>query len=229
MAWNFSVGDRVEVAHYPTKYNGMSLFGQVGTVRSVYGYSIAVELDNIKNPKSARNVFYFGPTHLLPLDLDDFTAAVRTYADRDVEQTKEIYEKMKEEEIPMLKNYKVAGIKFQNGSNSDKTYPYALYDEDIVIGDTVVVQTGHHGMSIAEICSIGEQGKDAVSCGREIVCKVDLTAFQERRAKAKRAAELKKQMDEMTEELQAIAVFEMLAEKNPAMKKLLDEFKSLNV
>ena len=93
----------------------------------------------------------------------------------------------------MLKNYRVAGIRFQDGYNPDKTYPYALYDESIAIGDRVVVMTGHHGMAIAEICSIGEMPKDSVNCGREVICRVDMTAYEERKAKAKKMAEEKKE------------------------------------
>ena len=127
----------------------------------------------------------------------------------------------------MLKNYRVAGIRFQDGYNTDKTYPYALYDENIAIGDLVVVMTGHHGMSIAEVCSIGDFDKDAVSCDREIVCKVDMTAYQDRKARAKKLADLKKEMDAKVKALQEVALYELMAEKDPELKGMLEAFKAL--
>ena len=123
----------------------------------------------------------------------------------------------------MLKNYRVAGIKFGDSwQTKDKTYPYALYDEDIAIGDTVVVMTGHHGMTIAEVCSIGEMSKDSVTCGREIICKVDMTAYNDRKAKAKKMAELKVEMDAKVKALQEVALYELMAEKDPELKAMLD-------
>lgn len=127
----------------------------------------------------------------------------------------------------MLKNYRVAGIKFVHGYNTDQTYPYALYDEDIIIGDTVVVMTGHHGMAIAEVRSIGEMPKDSVTCGREIICKVDMTAYIDRKAKAKKMAELKVEMDAKVKALQEVALYELMAEKDPELKAMLEAFKAL--
>lgn len=251
MNWNYSYGDRVRVVKEPNKYKG--LVGAVGTVESTYGNSISVKLDNHTNPRGSTGFFYVSPFHLEPLtpeeeELDgtywkDVTPGARAwlekYCEADVEVTREIYETLAQkksfineiihkEETPMLKNYRVAGIKFQDDWKTDKTYPYALYDEDIAIGDTVVVMTGHHGMAIAEVCSIGEMPKDAVTCGREIICKVDMTAYIDRKARAKQMAELKKEMDEKVKALQETALYELMAEKDPSLKAMLEQFKALD-
>jgi len=252
MNWNFSYGDRIRVVKEPNKYKG--LIGAVGTVKSTYGNSISVKLDNHTNPRGSTGFFYVSPFHLEPLtpeeeELDgtywkDVTPKVQSrldkYIEADCEATDKMfaaiqkacaeeakrYMKMKEE-TPMLKNYRVAGIKFKDGYNTDKTYPYALYDEGIIIGDTVVVMTGHHGMAIAEVCSIGEMPKDSVTCGREIICKVDMAAYLDRKARAKQMAELKKEMDEKVKALQETALYELMAEKDPSLKAMLEQFKAL--
>ena len=40
--------------------------------------------------------------------------------------------------------------------------------------------------------------------------------------------ELKKQMDAKLHEAQSLAIYEMFAEKDPALKAMLDEFKTLH-
>ena len=103
---------------------------------------------------------------------------------------------------------------------------YALYDDTIQPEDTVVVQTGHHGMAVARIVALGEPN-GPVSHGREIICKVDLTAFEERKARAAQLVELKAKMDSKVQQLQKAAVYEMLAEKDPELAAMLQAYKSL--
>ena len=235
----FSPGDVVYVEKVPIKYaKKYALEGKIGTVRSVYYGRVSVCFDDLKNQSSSNGVFYFDTHHLRIIDdfnRDETMSTVDRYIQEDIEMTytlakwrKELERTQKEkEEIPMLKNYRVAGIRFQDGYNTDKTYPYALYDENIAIGDLVVVMTGHHGMSIAEVCSIGDFDKDAVSCDREIVCKVDMTAYQDRKARAKKLADLKKEMDAKVKALQEVALYELMAEKDPELKGMLEAFKAL--
>jgi len=222
------------------------MIGAVGTVRSCYCGSISVKLDDFTNNRGSTGCFYLSAPHLEPL-VDDLPAAARfdveAYSkayravtermyrarifDQSAEQPNVEIVRVEKEETPMLKNYRAAGIKFMYGYDTDKTYPYALYDEDIVIGDTVVVMTGHHGMAIAEVCSIGEMPKDSVTCGREIICKVDMAAYLDRKARAKQMAELKKEMDEKVKALQETALYELMAEKDPSLKAMLEQFKAL--
>lgn len=170
------------------------------------GDKIGVRLNNHTNPRSARGLFWF---------------------DADKLETIKNYES--EETSTMLKGFKVAGISFLEGSNTDKVYAYALYDDEIKVDGVVVVQTGHHGLGVGKVVHIDAEGSaDCVQCSREIIAKVDFTAFNERRAKEEKLAKIKKEMDEKVKELQHIALYEMLAEKDPALKALLDEFKALS-
>lgn len=127
----------------------------------------------------------------------------------------------------MTGNFKVAGVNFLDGTNTERTYWYALYDDDIVVGDTVVVKSGHHGLGVAKVVSIDERNTDVVECGREIIAKVDFSAYEERKAKEQRKAELKKNMDAKVKQLQEYAIFEMLAEKDTELSEMLEEYKAL--
>lgn len=134
-----------------------------------------------------------------------------------------------EDDEIMLKGFKVAGISFLEGVNTKTVYAYALYDDNIAVNDIVIVQSGHHGLGIAKVVSISDDALDVkhVQYGREIIAKVDFTAYEERKKKEERIKDLKKQMDAKVRELQNNAVYEMLAEKDPALKEMLDEFKTL--
>lgn len=228
----FVNGDRVVVRErrgggsYRGKYAGCK-----GTVRSCNSFgcgSIGVELDGEYNPASGKGIFWFkGPELALFEDLDHpDPLALRDEAEEETRGIK--IEHVVEEEIPMLKGYIAAGVSFPKGSNRDTVYPYALYpDLPCQVGDQVVVMTGHHGMALAEVKSIGELPVDSVDCGREIICKVDMAAYVERKARAEKLASLKKEMDAKVRELQSVALYEALAEKDPTLKAMLDEFKSL--
>lgn len=62
---------------------------------------------------------------------------------------------------------------------------------------------------------------------KEIVCKVDFTAWNERRERAKRMNELQCMMNNRVRDLQETALFEILASKDPELKAMLDEYKTL--
>ncbi|MCM1508387.1 MAG: hypothetical protein NC177_14845 [Ruminococcus flavefaciens] len=138
-----------------------------------------------------------------------------------------IYKKNIMEDTTMFDKYKRAGIKFLDNENTNIEYQYALYDESVQVGDVVVVRTGHHGFALAAISVVSDDRLDLIKCGREVVTKVDFSAYNERREKAERLKSIKKQMDSKVKELQSYAVYELLAEKDEDLKALLAEFKDL--
>ena len=227
----FAVGDRVEVRKLKRggKYRG-KYAGCRGTIRSCNPFgcgAIGVELDGEYNTASSNGTFWFpGPELVILADFEPQDPYfLPSWGARDADEAEIEYMK---EEIPMLKGYIAAGVSFIHGPNQDTVYPYALYPGlHCQVGDKVVVMTGHHGMSLAEIKSIGELPVDSVDCGREIICKVDMAAYVERKARAEKLASLKKEMDAKVRELQSVALYEVLAEKDPTLKAMLDEFKSL--
>lgn len=191
------IGARVQIKPR-SNYRGR-FAGELGEVVRAYDGHVAVRIDGISNTRSKYGAFWFSE--------------------------KEI-EIIESEEIIMYGNYVTAKVAFLNGTNTDKTYNYALYDFSISPEDIVVVQTGHHGLAVARVVALGEPG-GPVSHGREIVCKVDLSAFEERKARAAQLVELKARMDQKVQQLQKAAVYEMLAEKDPELAAMLQAYKDL--
>ena len=54
-----------------------------------------------------------------------------------------------------------------------------------------------------------------------------MSAYEERKEKAARVAEIKLEMDAKVKELQSQAIYELLAEKDQTLKTLLDEYRTL--
>lgn len=142
----------------------------------------------------------------------------------------------------LLKGYKIAEVCFANYGERAKDsvdrpnvdlskdgYLYALYDNSIGEGDIVLCCTGHHGHVIGQVRNvINTWSEDAkVEYGREIICKIDYTAFEERQAKLKRIDTIKKTMAKKKAELDELAVYELLAKQSPEMANLLSELKEL--
>ena len=140
---------------------------------------------------------------------------------------------IKGERNMLMGNYAVCSIKFIEGTNANKEYCYALYDDSIVAGDYVVVKSAHHGMGIAQVCDIinkeliTQSILDYCNEGREVIAKFDMCAYEERVVNRKKAKQLKAEMNKKMKEMQELAMFEMMAEKNPELKEMLDAYKEL--
>ena len=132
-----------------------------------------------------------------------------------------------DQKMAITGDFKVAKIKFLNGTNNYAEYEYAMFD-DYEVGDTVVVASAHHGLGIAQISAIiTKEQATTKTFEREIVSKVDMEAYEERKKNRNRRNELKEKMDKRFNELNKIALFEMMAEKDPELKSMLEEYKNL--
>lgn len=176
-----------------------------------------IRIPGMTNTRSAKGVFWVPTSYVTKLESDVTNEEVKI--------------KIEEEDF-MFNNYKIAEVSFLDNPNC--TCAFALYDEGIEEDDTVVVKTLHHGFSLAKIVSIKEKTalpyyrkSNTVRAGREVVCKVDFTNFLERKEAALRAIELKRQMDYKIESLKESAMYDMFAEKDPALKEMLEEYRSL--
>lgn len=240
----FSYGDRVVVKSVPFKYSDYpEIRGALGTVRRVYRDNISVKLDDHNHPTNHNGYFYFGPGHLrfesISAELFRYDYDLEQYIKHDIESIRGLDDlihdateaRIKKEEntmtydVPMLPNFTVVGVKFP--TNNGKEYAFACYEDNLNIDDLIVVRNSNGSYSLATVASIGLLDKDKVLNGCEVVDKIDLTASEARYAKAKEIADLKKEMDEKVAALQAVALYELMAEKDPALKAMLEQFKEL--
>ena len=205
MAVRFEIGNEVRVkSNHPSysSYKG-KYYNCTGTVDRISGSRIGVFLHGYTNDLSRYGVFWFDQSEL-------------AYVNNK--------ENNKEEYI-MDKNYDAVKVKYLDSSISKRELVFAAY-EPYEVNDYVVVNSGHHGFVVGQITSV-ENVEGNVQYGREIICKIDMTAYNERKERAKRKAELKDMMDSAVKDFQDMTMYEMIAAKNPEFAKLLEEFKEL--
>jgi hypothetical protein len=124
-------------------------------------------------------------------------------------------------------NYEVAMVKFLQGMNTAQEYAFALYDDDMLIDDLVLCDTVN-GYRVAKISKIMPQREyNGVPVTKEIICKVDFTNFETRKKNRVKAEQLRTEMDKKLKDLQEIALYELMAEKSPELKEMLETYKSL--
>ena len=118
--------------------------------------------------------------------------------------------------------------------NTDKEYLFACYEKDVAVGDIVVVDTlyGFQLVTVTKVLNdtpeqVVHFTKEMKKNLKEVVCKVNTEEFTARKKKAEKRAELKAEMDKRVKELQASAIYEMLAEKDDSLKQMLQQYKDL--
>lgn len=123
--------------------------------------------------------------------------------------------------------YMVAMVKFLQGMNTTKEYAFASFEPELEVGDIVVCDTSN-GYGIAKVSRMIEQDDYVgTSVTKEIVCKIDMAAFEKRKAERTQRANLIKKMDKVAKENQNMHLYQMIAETNPEMRKLLEEFNNI--
>lgn len=118
-----------------------------------------------------------------------------------------------------------------NRQSNGKVYAFALFDENVAVGDRVLCDS-EGGYSIAEVLNIHTKSEYSQLHSRvvtkEIICKVDFSAFDERVAKRREMASIKAEMDKLVAENQDLILYQAIAEKNPQMAVLLERYKTIN-
>ena len=130
-------------------------------------------------------------------------------------------------------NYHVAMVRFIQGTNTSKYYAFAMFEPEIgsvAVGDKVLCDTTQ-GYNVAEVISI--MSKDdyyedhSTLVTKEIICKVDFSSFDNRISVRRERQSLKAKMDKMVQENQDLILYQAIADKNPDMAELLDQYKAL--
>lgn len=195
------VGDIVRVTQKAKEY-GKNLTGRLGVVKRVYtdAKSVAVEIEGEYNHNSGYGYFWFQARGL------------------------ERVEVCKEDDF-MLDGYVVATVKnFENGVENN----YACYDKSVAADDIVVVAV--QGVyCVGKVVAVKEASEDCKPSGnREVVCKVCDDEYKDRKQREKEMRQLKAEMDKRVESLQAVALYELMAEKDPSLREMLEKFKHLS-
>jgi hypothetical protein len=202
-------GTEVSVKANRNSYRNRDYTGKTGKViRNQYDSygKIVVELDDETNPRSGKGYFYFKPNELEIISENN---------------------NMEGNNMQNVTNYiNIARIQYLN-SNTQSGYYYANFDATLKEGDLVVVKSLNHGLGLAKVTEI----VDATDIGtpREIVAKVDTADYDARVATRKTAAELKSKMEQRAKQLQDVALYQLLAEKDSEMAALLAQYRDLSL
>ena len=110
-----------------------------------------------------------------------------------------------------------------------KAYTYRVPEhlrEQLQVGDTVLVhcQTGYQ---ICEIVATNVLSDFDAKSFAPVVCKVDLSTYIQEVEKAKKLKVMKAAIDREKKRLESMVTYELIAEKNPEFKAMLEAFKEM--
>lgn len=110
-----------------------------------------------------------------------------------------------------------------------RAYTYRVPEhlrEQLQVGDTVLVhcQTGYQICEVVEINAISDFDTKTFA---PVVCKVDLSTYIQEVEKAKKLKAMKAAIDREKKRLESMVTYELIAEKNPEFKAMLEAFKEM--
>lgn len=184
---HFNVGDAVIVVAQGYKYSN-----QIGVVANISG-------------GTARVIFEHGNSSYKLERLDEWDLPVSRELEYILSKyhvnvyKKHIKTRKRKEERKEVKDMatnlegfkRVAIIDFGGYNNK---YAYALYDDTVEVGDTVIVTGKAEGQFLTVTEIINATDTDVIITA-EVITKIDKTAYNKRVENRKRKAELKRQMD----------------------------------
>ncbi len=135
-----------------------------------------------------------------------------------------------EEETEMTIGYKVVEVKHLN---SKRTGLYATDILDIAVGDLVVYESAiaYDGKPAGEMAlhtgTVVNVSPGATVATHYIVCKIDLTAYKKRKECAEQISKIRQALNAKKKMYQDMELLNLIAERDPATKALLDEYLEL--
>lgn len=218
-----------------------TVFGIVDRIDKTWKHDVRVRVTGFVNKRATSGCYYFyseDVEQINPADIDWPSAYPSTllnitdskkfinaiYGKTNIDKMED--NRMKNQQL--INGYKVARINFKG---SEAITNFALYDDAIKVDDFVLCMTGHHGEAIGRVVEIVPKNDELegldVSYGREVICKIDYSAYEDRKIRLKKISKLKVKMAKKREELNELAVYQALAKDCPEMADMLNELKEL--
>lgn len=204
--YRFKTGDRIRVISNVSKYKGY-----LGTVAK-YG-------------RSGNYVHLFiDGTQYQPGGMGKYSNRYLTLKATSVELINNQNES-EEKGMNKLTGYNRVAVIKMNGVE----YCYALYDESINVGDSVLVSGACERVVVVDdIITLEEaKTKNSKNITAEVKCKVDLSAYNQRVENRNKAIELRKKMDQKIAEMDEMNKYVVYADRNPELAKMLAEYREL--
>lgn len=131
---------------------------------------------------------------------------------------------------------KIVGVRFNKNTGdlrcngfvpeadlAEKVYYFRSY-EDYFVGDIVVVDTAI-GFKIGVVWFV-DVHNPTVQPVREVVCRVNVIEWENRKHARERRDAIKKQMDAKIAQVKELLLYEQMAAHDPELAEMLAEFKS---
>lgn len=107
-------------------------------------------------------------------------------------------------------------------------YHFALYDDDIKVGDKVVLSGISNYTEVTDIITAEEAAKKfKKDITQEVICKIDTSAYDQRVENRKKKEQIRKQMEKRKKELQALKDNEYYAGLDEEFAAMYEEYKNL--
>lgn len=198
----FKNGDRVKIISNKSKYRG--LYATVSCEMVGLGY-VGVKIDNIHiNSITKKYDVYYEPQSL---------------------------KKIGDTEMAKLNGFNfVAKVKHIKGYDTDKIYSFALYDESVIPGDLVVVNTFENPQicRVEEVVNKESGLEDHSTIYKAVLGKLDASEYIKNEEKKKQISELRKKMDIRKKQIESMKNDEYYASLDQEYKDMLDQLKELS-
>lgn len=213
-----SIGKRVRIYSCSVKsyeiYDIEGCYGTIVNYRASTGYpctvtAFAIEIVGKRNPKSESGVFWISPYELILTNKTD-----------KINKPEE-----SEMSVKLDKGAKIAMVKNPNPQRGIADYPVVYYDE-LKVNDLVVL-TSRGNVEVGIVTRLDVDPEVIGILEGEVMGIADTTAYTERKQRRERREELKEKMIAQAKKYQEEQYWKTLAESDPAMKALYDEFKGL--
>lgn len=129
--------------------------------------------------------------------------------------------------MSMEKCYEVVFINTKAQTNMkiavETSHPYTFRSSIDLLEEELVVVDTQYGLAVGKVV----REVPTVGVSKYVICKVDLTAHNERIEKAKQKALLKSRIDAMRQEIEEETWYIMMVEKNPKFCEVFMEYQKL--
>ena len=143
-----------------------------------------------------------------------------------------------ENNMARLEGYYAVAVTEEGVGYNKRDYYYAIFDDGNTykVGDKVLVSGSNRNvLEIKDIITLEEaKEKGRKDITAEVICKVDVSAYEkrveerkEKERRKKEADKIKKQMDKMITEMDQSKRYEMYASENPELAEKLKAYKEL--
>ena len=211
---DFEIGAMVKITSVPDKYEKFlaQLMNASGSIEDIYfgpgqEYPYAIMIEGVINPASTKGWFWLNETNFNEFKNEEENNNMNKFLTNE--------------------NYKFAAV--ARTVTSGEPYEICAYQGKLDEGDIVVCDFNYtkKALSARFVVKTDISRDIADKVEGEILGVADVSAYRARKEKEEKRNELKKKMTKQAQRYQEESFWRMIAETDPEMKKLYDEFTEL--